>query len=341
MLNPAMPRALPPPLLAAFQYPRDVTEADYHAAAAAAAVAGAVPRITVVTPSFNQRDYLESTLRSVLAQGYPNLEYIVIDGGSTDGSVDVIRHYADRLAWWVSERDRGQLDAIGKGLARATGEWFNWINSDDLLAPGALWTVARHAAGAGVVAGATIEILDGKPVRRVGNDDFAIESLLLRDVWHQPSVWLRREAVARLGLGGDLNYRFDYRLMLRYLAESPRIAQVETPLAYFRLHAVSKSVAQRPGFRPEKRAVLQELAADPALRNWHPLVDLARRRFEWREYLDALSGDERPRHARVLELLARVREDRAARCTPTTRRTLLRIALRGGRRRPKAWRPYQ
>lgn len=332
---------LPAPLLPKLQYPSGLTEAAYHAGPGVSSGDLALPRITVVTPSFNQRDYLESTIRSVLAQDYPNLEYIVIDGGSTDGSVEVIRHYADRLAYWVSERDRGQVDALTKGLARASGEWFNWINSDDLLAPGALWAVARQAADADVIAGATVEILDGRAVRRVANADFGIESLLLRDVWHQPSIWLRRDRVARLGLGEDLNYRFDYRLMLRYLAESPRIAHTVDTLAYFRLHAASKSVGQRRGFRPEKRAVLEALAADPALRVWQPMVDLARRRFEWREYLDAISVDARPRRARIGEILSRVGADRDARCNATTRRALLRIALRGGRRRPKAWRPYQ
>lgn len=123
----------------------------------AASSASGLPRITVITPSYNQAPYLEATLRSVLEQGYPNLEYIVVDGGSTDGSRDILEHYAPHLSWWVSERDAGQTDAIRKGLTRATGEWFNWINSDDLLAPGALWRIAE-AAGArqtDIIAGAT------------------------------------------------------------------------------------------------------------------------------------------------------------------------------------------
>src|SRR5687767_14913471 len=108
----------------------------------------AAPRITIVTPSFNQAQYLEQTLRSVLDQDYPNLDYIVVDGGSTDGSVEIIRRYADRLSWWVSEKDDGQSHAINKGFARAGGEVFGYINSDDILYPGALDAVAR-AYGAG------------------------------------------------------------------------------------------------------------------------------------------------------------------------------------------------
>ncbi len=101
----------------------------------------ALPKISLVTPSFNQADYLETTLRSVLDQGYPNLEYIVVDGSSTDSSVEILERYGPRLAWWTSERDRGHGHALNKGFARASGEILGWINSDDLLLPGSLLLV--------------------------------------------------------------------------------------------------------------------------------------------------------------------------------------------------------
>src|SRR5262245_54842718 len=101
------------------------------------------PRISIVTPSYNQAPYLHQTIDSVLSQGYPNLEYIVIDGGSTDGSVDSIRRYEKHLAYWASERDRGQTHAINKGFKRATGEVHAYLNSDDYYLPETLATVAR------------------------------------------------------------------------------------------------------------------------------------------------------------------------------------------------------
>ena len=101
------------------------------------------PKITVLTPNYNYGHYLEETIRSVLLQGYPNLEYIIIDGGSTDNSTEIIKKYEPWLTYWVSEPDRGQTHAINKGLEKATGEIFNWINSDDILMPGALFAIAQ------------------------------------------------------------------------------------------------------------------------------------------------------------------------------------------------------
>ena len=96
------------------------------------------PKITVVTPSYNQGQFIEATIQSVIGQQYPNLEYIVCDGGSTDETVEILKKYTDKITWWCSEKDKGQSDAINKGMRKATGDIVCWINSDDVLLPGTL-----------------------------------------------------------------------------------------------------------------------------------------------------------------------------------------------------------
>ena len=128
----------------------------------------ALPKVSIVTPSFNQAPFLEQTLRSVLEQDYPNLEYIVIDGGSTDGSLEIIHKYADRLAYWQSQPDQGQTDAINQGFARASGEILAWLNSDDLLLPGAVSAAVRalqaHPEAAMVYGDALLINAEGKTI---------------------------------------------------------------------------------------------------------------------------------------------------------------------------------
>ena len=214
-----------------------------------------LPRITVVTPSYNQAKYLEQTIRSVLDQNYPNLDYIVVDGGSVDGSVEIIRKYADRLAWWVSEKDNGQSHAINKGFARATGEVYGYINSDDFLYPGALDTVARaYAAGAKWVLGwvQTIEADGGEwpqlPEKMSGPADWFVRN----PVPQQASFWAA-EFWKTLGpFRDDLRYTFDYEYWLRLRFKAgvePTI--VHRCLGSYRLHESSKTVSEWDAFEPE------------------------------------------------------------------------------------------
>jgi glycosyltransferase involved in cell wall biosynthesis len=178
------------------------------------------PRITVITPSFNQAQFLEQTIRSVLFQGYPNLEYIVIDGGSTDESVEIIKKYESHLAYWVSEPDRGQSHAINKGFARATGEVMCWLNSDDFYLPGTLRAVGVSLAtgsGAFAVVGHCLQVYaDGRPPHRGVGRFESLERLL--QFWkgyqmHQSSIFWRREVFEKVGLLDESQHYimdFDY-----------------------------------------------------------------------------------------------------------------------------------
>lgn len=298
-----------------------------------------LPTLTVVTPSYNQAAYLESTIRSVLTQGYPALEYFVIDGGSSDASRSIIEHYAPALSGWVSERDRGQVDAILKGLNRATGDWFIWINSDDVLAPGALWTVAAaiQQGEVDLVGGVTQQFDEQGGRGKVVCRQLDVRSLILEQMpsgcrWHQPAIWMRRAAMIASGIDTSSHFRFDYELLIRYLHRFPRVRYLGDTLAWFRFHSESKTVSTGARFRDEHIDVLARLADDPAFAGYAAELSLGRRAVAWLKQVDALLADRgRPRLARLGEILRGVRADPEARWTRNTRRAVRRIALKGGR----------
>jgi glycosyltransferase involved in cell wall biosynthesis len=220
-----------------------------------------VPRLTVVTPSFNQARYLESTLRSVLDQGYPNLEYIVIDGGSTDGSAEILRKYAGRLAYWVSERDGGQADAINKGMARATGELRAYLNSDDIYLPGALEHVAKAYAEhpeADLFHG-DCRVIDeeGKPIGRRRPRITRFEEIVdLWGVWWQernfvqPEVFWTRRIAERIGpFQTDLFMVMDYEYWTRVLRAGGQVVALAEELAAFRMTSTQKSTQRERSAR--------------------------------------------------------------------------------------------
>lgn len=254
--------------------------------------AASLPAITVVTPSFNQATYLEETIRSVLLQSYPRLEYIVIDGGSTDGSVEIIERYSRWLRHWESRRDDGQAHAIMKGLELASGEWFNFINSDDLLSPGALHLVASLSGDADVVAGTCLNFgmnITIGPIRNVNLTAAELIDGASHTMFHQPAVWLKRASIKECG-GIDTAYRyiFDWVLMVRYLAKFPRVAYTEAVLARFRGHETSKTVAESSRFEHERRAALRQLRDNLPPGNLQQRCNWRLREFEWWEQLERL-----------------------------------------------------
>lgn len=226
-----------------------------------------LPRLTVITPSLNQAAFLERTLRSVLDQGYPDLEYIVMDGGSTDESVEILERYDDRLAYWVSEPDKGQASAINRGIERATGEVIAYINSDDYYLPGAF------AAALPLFADRSILWVAGACEYR--NEDGTLEVLMsarqpqgprpawVRNAWYvaQASSFWRRDVFEVAGLlREDLHYVFDTEFGLRLALEDVRPTAIERSLAVRYMHGDAKS-ATPESFISEYEAVAAGFSA--------------------------------------------------------------------------------
>ena len=222
------------------------------------------PRISIVTPSYNQAQFLEQTICSVLDQGYPNLEYFVMDGGSTDGSVEIIRKYAHRLTYWVSEKDRGQSHAINKGFQRATGDLLAYINSDDYYLSGAFECIAREYLRqpfdliAGTcrhvdAAGNSLFVKKGNPVSLM---DFLDIPSYERSYLTQPEVFWTRSVLDTCGeFREDLKIAFDVEYWVRSVAAGFSISHIGNEIACFRRHSQQKTHDLSGGLIEEIRIV--------------------------------------------------------------------------------------
>lgn len=216
-----------------------------------------LPKISIITPSFNQVKFLEQTIKSILNQEYKNYEYIIMDGGSSDGSLEIIKKYADKLAYFESKPDKGQADAIYRGFQIASGEILCWVNSDDLLLPGALMKVAKwfkENPDKNWVTGGTIIIDEnglifrdkrGAPLFNMGAKVGKIELLYFGHPFNQPASFWRKDFFLKVnGFDRQLNFCFDYDLFLKF-AMIERSGRIKDLLAKFRYHADSKSSTLR------------------------------------------------------------------------------------------------
>ncbi|MBP6207985.1 MAG: glycosyltransferase [Anaerolineales bacterium] len=225
--------------------------------------------VSIITPSYNQAAYLEQTITSVLGQDHADMEYIVIDGGSTDGSVEIIKKYSDRLAYWVSEKDRGQAEAINKGFAKATGEIIAWLNSDDFYLEGtvkAAVQIFEQNPDVVLVYGNMLSVDEhGKPFNALNYKQLTLEDLLCFQIIGQPAVFMRRSALQKAG-GLDLAFHFmlDHHLWIR-IAQLGRILHVPQTWSAARYHAEAKNFAKAAEFGRDAFRILAWAEKDASL----------------------------------------------------------------------------
>ena len=225
--------------------------------------------VSIITPSFNQAPYLRRTMESVFAQDHEDLEYLVVDGGSSDGSLEIIKEYTARLAWWVSEPDMGQADAINKGLAHSRGDIVAWLNSDDCYLPGTIASVVRtfqdHPDA--VLIYGNMQAVD--ELDRITNimtyPQLTLEDLLCFQIIGQPAVFLRRSAVEAVGgLHTDYHLLLDHQLWIK-LARLGPIVHADETWAAARYHAGAKNRALAEHFGREAFRILDWASREPDL----------------------------------------------------------------------------
>jgi glycosyltransferase involved in cell wall biosynthesis len=240
------------------------------------------PKISIITPSYNQGQYLEQTITSVLNQNYPNLEYIIIDGGSTDISVEIIKKYEKHLSYWISEKDNGQSEAINKGLRKRTGDIFNWLNSDDYYEKDVLFkiTEAFHNPDVNVVCGKSRLFRNANETVYYSNGTDVYAGNLAKTIgWariDQPETFFRSRVIKKMGLlDTRLHYLMDRDWWIKYLFLFGLEGVVRIPdvLVNFRLHDFSKTVSQKEKFQIEHDTFYYSLANSYQLFHYSGIIE--------------------------------------------------------------------
>ena len=237
------------------------------------------PLVTIITPSFNQAEFLENTILSVLKQDYQPLEYYIIDGGSTDGSLEIIRKYENDLSGWISEPDSGQAEAINKGLLRANGEYVAWLNSDDLYLPEAVGHAVqlfnKHPDAGMVFANAITIDQQGQLIGILEFDDWSLQNLLGFRIICQPAVFMKRRVLEEAGfLDPDYHFMLDHNLWIRMAIKagiqyagksSAKTDYPDKTWAAARHHDYAKNVSKPEQFAMETLALKSSLEVNPDL----------------------------------------------------------------------------
>jgi glycosyltransferase involved in cell wall biosynthesis len=270
-------------------------------------------KISIIIPSFNQGHFISQTIESVISQRYPNLEIIVIDGGSTDNAVDVIKKYEQYLTYWISEPDNGQADALNKGLQICTGDIFNWLNSDDYLEPGSLFKIAEAFSDP------KVELVAGK-VRNfseiseeiVPNQNLSAKGLMCWEPgvkFVQPGVWMRRLLLEKCGgINDSFHFAFDWDLYIRYLYYFPNVKEIDDLLVHFRLHENSKTQSMYEKFQIEQNTIIEKLSKTKGLDSLKYVCDFKIQQLGWTEFLSDLSRSNMPFPQKAIEVLMKLKQ---------------------------------